>query len=63
MSESQFFNDFLSQLCALKKWSRWLLVPWLVMYSFNIIILLTIAILIFLNPPPLKTDFNNQFLR
>jgi len=50
-------------LCALKKWSRWLLVPWLVMYSFNIIILLTIAILIFLNPPPLKTEFNNQLLR
>ena len=56
-------NTFLSQLSALKKWSRWLLVPWLVMYFLNIIILLTIAILIFLNPPPLKTEFNNQFLR
>ena len=57
------FRSCLSQLCAAKKWSRWLLVPWLVMYSLNIIILLSIAIIIFISPPPLKTDFNNQFLR
>merc|ERR1712110_106603 len=50
-------------LCAAKKWSRWLLVPWLVMYSLNIIILLSIAIIIFLKPPTLKTEFNNQILR
>jgi len=50
---------------ALKKWTRWLLVPWLVMYSINIIVLTILATLMFLYPP--KTGHghqaNNQMLR
>jgi len=48
---------------ALKKWTRWLLVPWLVMYSVNIIILITIATLMFIYPPRLNQQVDNQMLR
>lgn len=51
------------QVFALKKWTRWLLVPWLVMYSVNIIILITIATLMFIYPPRLNQQVDNQMLR
>ena len=51
------------QVFALKKWTRWLLVPWLVMYSVNIIILTTIANLMFIYPPRLNQQVDNQMLR
>ena len=51
------------QVFALKKWTRWLLVPWLVMYSVNIIILTTIATLMFIYPPRLNQQVDNQMLR
>ena len=55
----------LCQVFALKKWTRWLLVPWLVMYSINIIVLTILATLMFLYPPNTGHGHqaNSQMLR
>merc|ERR1719323_773529 len=39
---------------SFKRWSRWLLVPWLCVYFVQIVLLLILSVLFFIFPPPLK---------
>ena len=42
--------------------TRWLLVPWLVVYTINILILLVLSLILFLVPPPSLVESNNKDL-
>ena len=41
--------------------TRWVLVPWLILYTINILILLVISIYLFINPLPLITTENAHY--
>ena len=41
--------------------TRWVLVPWLILYSINIILLVVVAIYIFVNPLPMFTSENVHY--
>ena len=36
-----------------RRWTRWLLLPWLIVYTLDILLLLALSVLLFLHPPPL----------
>lgn len=42
--------------------TRWLLVPWLVVYTINILLLLVLSLILFLVPPPSLVENNNKEL-
>jgi len=59
-----FEYSILANLCLiffLKSCSRWLLIPWLVVYFIDIILLIISSILIFIYPPTTSLDDRNLY--
>lgn len=52
-------NLLLVLMCA--GCTRWLLMPWLIMYSINIVVLLVISVLLFLYPLPLLPESRAEY--
>ena len=59
------FLSHLYKMFSLRRWTRWLLLPWLIIYLLDILLLAAFTVLLCLYPPPLlsSSHVNYSLLR
>ena len=61
----RLFLSHLYKMFSLRRWTRWLLLPWLIIYLLDILLLAALTVLLCLYPPPLlsSSHVNYSLLR